>query len=374
MSGGMLNTQLIDERRTQLNMSAHALNKAAALMHRVNHNGQPGPNAHVQMTLADLSRLAAVLGVTPAALLTPPDEPPTVGPADDAAILVAALMDESRVTLAHKDDVARALGWPLHRVDEAARQATDHLPALGLHLHHNPHGGLAVRALHGVVGSEEQQRLARAKTQRTNLRADQARMLRDIAHGKVNDPEWQRSLGQRRRVTFWALRKRGLIEEAPSGLELSPTVAYSLMLTDEPPPDDLDVSSTQPDPNHGSGSGSNVTRSALRARRLLVEVAPHAVLSLRRPSLRSPCATRRCPSAVPRVRDEADDPPATLAQRADPDVPHAGSIVGSTEAPVLPNARGRQAMAAGVPPPGGGWLFAGRESFDPVRPAATALC
>lgn len=235
MTGGLLNTQLIDRRRTELNMSVHALNQAAALSHRVNHAGPPGRKAHAAMTLTELSRLAATLGVPPAALLALPDQPTPGPPADDVATLVAALMDEAQVTLTHSDDVARTLGWSLERLEAAARQAAEHLPALGLHLHHNPHGGLAVRARHGVLSAAEQQQLARAKTSRADLRADHAQMLRDIAHGKIHSAQWKRTLGLRAWVPQAGLLKRGLIEDTPTGMQLTATVAYSLMLTDEPP-------------------------------------------------------------------------------------------------------------------------------------------
>lgn len=234
MSGALINTELIAERRTALNMSPRALHRAAALSHRVVYVTEPGSMAHASMTLAELTRLAAALGVTPADLLTTSSTDTTGPPTDDVGVLLAALMDEAQVALAHKEDVARALRWPLERIDEAVREAAARLPALGLQLHEN-NGAVALRAAHGVLSAEDQQRVARAKTLRSHLRIDNARALHDIAHGRVVGDYWERGLSAKRRIAFQGLHKRGLIEEVPAGLQLTATAAYSLMLTDEPP-------------------------------------------------------------------------------------------------------------------------------------------
>jgi hypothetical protein len=51
---------------------------------------------------------------------------------------------------------------------------------------------------------------------------------------------------QGKRAPMWlvgpplqGLRKRGLIEDTPAGPRLTPTAAYSLLLSDQPPPDDI---------------------------------------------------------------------------------------------------------------------------------------
>lgn len=234
MSRALINTDLIAERRLALNMSPRALHRAAALSHRVVYVTEPGSMAHASMTLAELTRLAAALGVPPADLLTTSSTDTTGPPTDDVGVLLAALMDEAKVALAHKEDVARALGWPLERIDTAAREAAARLPALGLQLHEN-HGAVAVRAAHGLLTGEEQQRVARAKTLRSHLRIDHASALHDIAHGGV-PADWYKGLSAKRSIAFQGLRKRGLIEEVPAGgLQLTATAAYSLLLTDEPP-------------------------------------------------------------------------------------------------------------------------------------------
>jgi len=233
MNRALINTKLIAERRTALNMSPRALHRAAALSHRVVYVTEPGSMAHASMTLAELTRLAAALGVTPADLLTTSSTDTTGPPTDDVGVLLAALMDEAQVALAHKEDVARALGWSLERMDEAAREAAVRLPALGLQLHENQ-GAVALRAAHGALSAEDQQRVARAKTLRSHLRIDKARELHDIAHGRVVG-DWHRGLSAKRRIALQGLHKRGLIEEVPAGLQLTATAGYSLMLTDEPP-------------------------------------------------------------------------------------------------------------------------------------------
>lgn len=234
MSGALINTRLIAERRKALNMSMRALNHAAAVGHRAIHAEDPGAHTHASMTLGELSRVAAVLGLKSADLLTAPDHAAEHEPAEDAAILVAALMDEVQINLVSSDDIARALGWSLERVQDAVCDAAARLPAIGLDIHVGAKGGLRVHVAHGVLTDDAQQRLARAKTVRRHLHPNAARMLREIACGRGN----ARGImvpGNPQRVVLQGLRKRGLIQDTPSRIELTAAAAYSLMLTDEPP-------------------------------------------------------------------------------------------------------------------------------------------
>lgn len=252
MSRTHVNTRLIAERRAALNMSQRALIQAAAVSSRLifavdsDSDGQISAPAGASMTLADLWRLATALAVTPAELLTPDDSTRAGPPADDVAVLLAALMDGARAPLSRKDDIAQALGWSLERVDGAASQAAEHLPALGLMLHNNTALGLGVRTKHGVLSPQAQQRLARAKTIRTNLRLDHARVLRDVAHGKFGK-DWRWRLRSHQRACIQALRKRGLVEDTQEGLRLTATASYSLLLSDEPPANDASPPDPMPD-------------------------------------------------------------------------------------------------------------------------------
>jgi hypothetical protein len=236
MSGAMINTRLIAERRNALNMSRRALNKAAAVGHHAIHADDPGAHAHASMTLGELSRVAAALGLTAAELLTAPDATADRPPTPDAAVLVAALMDEVHIKLVFRDDLARAFGWPLERVHAAVREAAVHLPAVGLDIHQIR--GLRVHVAHGVLTDDVQQRLARAKTLRRHMRLDAARVLREVAHGR-GDARGLMVPSNKQRVPIQGLRKRDLIEDTPTGLVLTATAAYSLMLTDEPPAEPL---------------------------------------------------------------------------------------------------------------------------------------
>lgn len=226
-----------------LNMSERALIQATGVSHRLIYEVDPRPGGDLSIalgagvTLGELARLASALAVTPGELLTADEPAPTGPPAADIAILLAALMDGAQVTLTRKDDLAHALGWSLERVEDASAQAAKHLPALGLTLHHSHAGGLGIRARHGLLGRDDQQRLARAKTVRTNVRLDEARVLRDVARGQFAN-DWRRSLRSNQRVCIQALRKRGLIEDTPQGLQLTATTKYSLLLTDEPATED----------------------------------------------------------------------------------------------------------------------------------------
>lgn len=276
MSSSLINTQLIAERRVALNMSERALIQATGVSHRLVYSldAQPGGDQSVALgasvTLAELARLAKALAVTPAELLQTEDALPAGPPADDIAVLLAALMDGAQVTLTRQDDLAHALGWPLERVESAACQAAGHLPTLGLTLHRTNALGLGVRARHAVLTTEDQQRLARAKTVRTNVRLDEARVLRDVAHAKFAK-DWRRSLRSNQRVCIQALFKRGLIEDSSDGLALTPTARYSLLLCDEAPAEDSSPPDTGPGwpfglhtavHDHPPGRSSQVTRRA----------------------------------------------------------------------------------------------------------------
>jgi len=234
MSGPLINTALIAQRRTELNMSERTLIQAASTRHRVIVRIGPGSTGHASVTLGELSRLAATLALSLADLVTPSDTNPAGPPTDDVATLLASLMDDAKVTLAHRDDLARALGWSLERTEEAARQAGELLAPLGLKLHRHPAGGLAIRSKHGVLSTEEKQRLARMKTARATMPRDQARALREVALGSFG-ADRARSLSRNQRATIQALRKRGLIADTTRGLQLTAIAAYSLLLTDQPP-------------------------------------------------------------------------------------------------------------------------------------------
>lgn len=235
----MINARLVAERRTALNMSMRALVQSAGLTTRMilqgaHSDGDTSITAGGFMTLAELSRLANALGVDPAELLTADDAVQTGPPTDDVAVLLAALIDEAQVSLTHKDDLADALGWPLERVEEAARRTAEQLPALGLTLYENPAAGLGVRARHRVLSPQEQQRLARSKTVRSNMRVDHAHVFRDVALGH-HAKNLRRMKKTTELASIQALSKRGLIEHAAAGLQITATANYSLLLTDEPP-------------------------------------------------------------------------------------------------------------------------------------------
>ncbi|MDQ2759600.1 MAG: helix-turn-helix transcriptional regulator [Actinomycetota bacterium] len=236
MTGALIDTGMLVARRTALNLSQRALSRQLGVSQVYVHVMEANPQAHASMTLGELARLAQALAVTPAELLRAPQSSSADPPAPDVAILLAALMDEAKATLIHRDDLAHALGWSLERVKDAARDAAEHLPALGLKLHEHPAGGLAIRTQHGVLEPDAQQQLARAKTQRTTVPADQARVLSDVAHGGLA-AGWTRTLTRNQRVPIQALTKRGLIKDTPTGLQLTATAAYNLLLTDEPPAD-----------------------------------------------------------------------------------------------------------------------------------------
>jgi len=168
MNGVRVNTQLIAERRRELNMSERTLIKLTGvtvrLVYSPNETDAESYSHGASMTLAELSRLASALAVSPTELLMTERPAPAGAPADDVAVLMAALMDGARVTLTRKDDLASALNWPLERVERAASQAAEHLPALGLTLHHSPADGVGLRPRHGILAPAEQRNLARAKT------------------------------------------------------------------------------------------------------------------------------------------------------------------------------------------------------------------
>lgn len=146
-------------------------------------------------------------------------------------------MDEVHIKLTFRDDIARAFGWPLERVRAAVHEADAHLATVGLGIYRANNGGLRVLVAHGVLDEDGQRRLARAKTLRRHMRLDAARVLREVALGR-GDARGLMVPSNKQRVPIQGLRKRDLIEDTPTGLVLTATAAYSLMLTDKSPAGD----------------------------------------------------------------------------------------------------------------------------------------
>jgi transcriptional regulator with XRE-family HTH domain len=241
VSSAIVDTQLVRQRRDALNLSQRAVGRALGVSSLLIRALETNPGSHSNLTLGFLERLAEVLGVQTHQLLAPRgpassnhDDNVLCQTADgDVSRLLAALMDDARTTLTHRDDLALVLGWPLERLQRVVQQARRTLPALGMHLHIHPAGGYAVHPSHGVLTAHEQLVLARAKSRRGAMSVTAARVLRAIALGD-HISEWRQRCRNPERVAIQTLLKRGLIEEDDQGLRLTGTAADSLLITHQP--------------------------------------------------------------------------------------------------------------------------------------------
>jgi transcriptional regulator with XRE-family HTH domain len=242
VSSAIVDTQLVRERRDALNLSQRAVGKALGVSSVLIRALETNPGSHPNLTLGFLERLADVLGIQTRELLAPrgataPNDDDNEAlhqtDGDDVARLLASLMDDARIPLTHRDDLALVLGWPLEQLQNVVQQTKRTLSGLGMHLHINPGDGYAVRASHGVLTAHEQLQLARARSRRRAMSITAARVLRAIALGDRYG-EWRRGCRNPERVAIQALLKRGLIEEVDYGLRLTDPAADSLLITDRP--------------------------------------------------------------------------------------------------------------------------------------------
>ena len=186
--------------------------------------------AHDRMTLDFLHRLANVLEVSPASLLVTDDDVAPVPSRDDVRI-EAALQTSERPTT--RDELARALGWELQRVERALDSLGSRLGGTGAMLQRSPRGRAAIRPRTEVVSRDELVRLEQARAFTRGLHVRPARLLRLVLAGEVGQ-QWERQARAPDRIARATLMRQDIVrEDAGSGTEATEDARYSL-LVDEP--------------------------------------------------------------------------------------------------------------------------------------------
>lgn len=194
-------------------------------------------------TLADLQRLASVLGIPAADLLREPHMPDGTPPADaadkappqstaaDGRTLGVLLAHEPR--LVPRDDVAVALGWDLTRLRIGQNALDAALRPAGMRVH-QVHGRIAVRP---ADASQDQPAvaLAASRTAATGLNTAQAGLVHRALTGTLTT----NTVPQGRLPYLASLVNLGILEHVHRGgaasLQLTPAARYAFDVTDREP-------------------------------------------------------------------------------------------------------------------------------------------
>lgn len=187
---------------------------------------------HAELTLSDIARICAVLGLQLDDVLTTgrTTAAPVHGPStkaqhlDDVTSRLGAALFEIG-TLVPIESLAATLDLTLDQVDAALDELHARLQPAGLCVH-RLQGGAKVARRHDAVHADELRQHWRGQFARRGLDAGQVRLLRRAALGKV-----PKTLRNNERVTAGELVNAGLLSRTQSGgVTLTEDVRYSLDL------------------------------------------------------------------------------------------------------------------------------------------------
>lgn len=218
----ILDTGLVRSRRRELEMSQRQLAKHLGVSPTVVTALEDGRNHHA-LKLAFVARLADILAVDVEQLLEPSAD--TVADsrsvADLAASVGALLFDTA--TFTPVEALAEATGHTLDDVAAALDSLEPRLAAVGLSLQRRS-GQVAIRTS-ADLDLEERRRLLRSHQARRGLRLTEARLLREVLDGNIDEAR----LSNPELVALNRLRHAGLV--TGDGIpELTTEVKASLLL------------------------------------------------------------------------------------------------------------------------------------------------
>jgi transcriptional regulator with XRE-family HTH domain len=220
----ILISDAIKIRRTSAGMSELALGRAIGVSQTFIRNLEAGLN-HESLTLRLVARLADVLGTDIAELVGA--EPDASQPAPDDIRVEALLADAQPYSVA-AHEIAAAFDWPLRRAYSALRQLRSRLTAGGTRLREASGGTWRITASQASISAVERERLAIARLARSGLNLVEARVLREVTEGLV-DQNWDRTATRSERIALGRLLKARLVVTAMNGMiALSPSVESSL--------------------------------------------------------------------------------------------------------------------------------------------------
>lgn len=239
-TGALLNAALIRERRLELGLSERRL---AALMgpsvsQTIIRSLEAGTN-HGDLTLGDLNRLADLLSLNLADLLTTPEEQKASSAGDaagpesltdllDCAVpkVSAVLFEIGRLT--PLGAVSSTTGLTLDELAVVLDGLDTRLAPVGLGVHRLGHE-VKIARRHDVGSRDMLEAAWREHLGRMGPIITQVRLLRRAARGQV-----PKTLGNADRVAAGQLVNAGILDRAPSGgVTLSADAAYSLLLPTE---------------------------------------------------------------------------------------------------------------------------------------------
>ncbi len=222
----ILDTDLVRSRRRELELSQRQLAKQLGVSPMVVTALEDGRNHHA-LKLAFVARLADVLAVDVAQLFefSPPRVVDSQSVSDLAASLGALLFDTS--TFTPVEALAEATGHTLDDVTTALDSLESRLAAVGLSLQRRS-GEVALRPT-ADLDPEERKRLLRRHQSRRGVRLTEARVLREVLDGNIDEAR----LSNPNLVALNRLRHAGLVtDDGVPGLVAE--VKASLLLKGDP--------------------------------------------------------------------------------------------------------------------------------------------
>lgn len=173
----VLNTRLLIDRRRELKLATQDLSRAVGLPLDSIRRIEEG-DGDALLTVAQLARLADVLGLPIHSLLQSNDDSSEIEHRDDAATVMCLLLGHGTLS---RDALARTLGWRLPRTQRALDDLSDRAAQFGMTLVRNGfkvtlHRITDVNSIPAIIG-EQQQTSARA-----SISARAARYTRDLLH------------------------------------------------------------------------------------------------------------------------------------------------------------------------------------------------
>lgn len=221
-----LDTDMIRRRRVEVGLSHRAVAAALGVSAAVIKGIEKGTN-HGDLAVSQLARLADVLAVDVADLITRPEpaDPYATAPspADDAAV-VGSLLAATGV-LTPTTALAEATGWPLARIHDALTDLADRLPATGHRLRR--HQSLVGIGRAVTPGDANRIKAAlRTHLARDGVSASEVRILRRIHAGTL-----PKALGNADSVALGVAANARLVTADDDGTwQLADDVRYSLLL------------------------------------------------------------------------------------------------------------------------------------------------
>lgn len=190
---------------------------------------------HAELRVRDLFALAQSLGVSPRALIRDQEADEEGRAADDAVVLLAALLEISRPGRMRVSELAASLRWTKRRVQQALDSLSEALRETGAALARTQAGVLVVPRGE-ILTKRETSALKSARHARRGLNQSHLRLLRKVHCGDFGPHSLERRGQSDFLATLGWLVNHGYIQKTrDGGLELTAETAFSLGLIETKP-------------------------------------------------------------------------------------------------------------------------------------------